>query len=165
VNNLALKRIPRAGAGKPTDTVIVVGTLESVSDAGDCCVDYPGNERGPLRARVLIGAGAPSRPNWLPGESVVLLLGNTPAEQPVILGIAANRVPPSIMPIGVNSHERDARVDGRRVVLEAQAEIVLRCGKSSITLTADGKIVIKGAELVSRSSGVNKIKGAQVNIN
>jgi hypothetical protein len=56
-------------------------------------------------------------------------------------------------------------IDGRRLVLEGHEEIVLRCGRGSITLTANGKIVLKGTELVSRSSGTNKIRGAAVNIN
>jgi hypothetical protein len=56
-------------------------------------------------------------------------------------------------------------VEGKRVVLSAADEIVLRCGKSSITLTRAGKVVIRGAYLLSRASGVNRIKGASVQIN
>jgi hypothetical protein len=50
-------------------------------------------------------------------------------------------------------------------VLTGDKEIVLRCGKASITLTRAGKIIIRGAYLLNRSSGVNKIKGASVQIN
>ena len=60
---------------------------------------------------------------------------------------------------------REAVIDGQRVTFRADNEIVLECGASSIVLTKDGHIVIKGAHVVSRSSGVNKIKGATVNIN
>lgn len=59
----------------------------------------------------------------------------------------------------------EAFVDGERVVFRAEQEIVLECGASSIVLTRDGHVVIKGAHVVSRSSGVNKIKGATVSIN
>jgi uncharacterized protein (DUF2345 family) len=55
--------------------------------------------------------------------------------------------------------------DGERIVLEAKKEIVLRCGKASITLTADGRIVHKGVELVSSASETNRIKGSRVKIN
>ena len=41
----------------------------------------------------------------------------------------------------------------------------LRCGKASITLTRAGKVLIRGAYLLSRSSGVNRIKGGSVQIN
>jgi Domain of unknown function (DUF6484) len=56
-------------------------------------------------------------------------------------------------------------VDGKRVVIEGQEEIVLSCGESSITLTKAGKILIRGKYLVSRSSGVNRILGGSVQIN
>lgn len=61
----------------------------------------------------------------------------------------------------------EAEVDGRRerVVLEAQKELVLRCGKASLTLTADGKIILKGANVLSTSSGPQRIRGASVSIN
>lgn len=56
-------------------------------------------------------------------------------------------------------------VDGKRVVIEGQEEIVLSCGESSITLTKAGKILIRGKYLVSRSSGVNRILGGSVQVN
>jgi len=51
------------------------------------------------------------------------------------------------------------------VVFDAKKEIVLRCGKASITLTKAGKVMIKGTYVVSRSSGANKIKGASIALN
>lgn len=56
-------------------------------------------------------------------------------------------------------------VDGKRVVLEGQEEVVLRCGEASITLTRNGKIAIRGKYLLSRSSGVNRILGGSVQVN
>jgi hypothetical protein len=58
-----------------------------------------------------------------------------------------------------------AELDGQRITLTAQKEIVLRCGKASITLTQAGKVLIRGAYLSSHSSGVNRIKGGSVQIN
>jgi len=55
--------------------------------------------------------------------------------------------------------------EGERLVLSAQQEIVLRCGEASITLTRAGKVIIRGAHVVSRSSGMNLLKGAAVEIN
>ncbi len=57
------------------------------------------------------------------------------------------------------------RVDGKRIIIEGQEEIVLTCGDSSITLTKAGKILIRGKYLVSRSSGVNRILGGSVQVN
>jgi Domain of unknown function (DUF6484) len=56
-------------------------------------------------------------------------------------------------------------IDGKRIVLEGREEVVLRCGESSITLNANGKISIRGKYLLSRSSGVNRILGGSVQVN
>jgi hypothetical protein len=63
-------------------------------------------------------------------------------------------------------HQGDTvHVDGKRVVLEGQEEVVLKCGEASITLTRNGKVVIRGKYLLSRSSGVNRILGGSVQVN
>jgi uncharacterized protein (DUF2345 family) len=51
------------------------------------------------------------------------------------------------------------------LVITASKQITLECGESSITLTAAGKIIIRGKYIVSRSSGVQRIKGGSVQIN
>lgn len=47
----------------------------------------------------------------------------------------------------------------------AQERIELRCGDGSLILRADGKVIVKGNEVVSCARGVNKVKGAAVRIN
>lgn len=59
----------------------------------------------------------------------------------------------------------NVRVDGKRVVIEGEEEVVLMCGESSITLKQNGKIVIRGKYLLSRASGVNRILGGSVEVN
>lgn len=59
----------------------------------------------------------------------------------------------------------EIKVDGKRVELEGQDEIVLRCGKASITLRRNGRIVIRGTYVESYSKGTNRIKGGSVQIN
>lgn len=56
-------------------------------------------------------------------------------------------------------------VDGQKLVIDAQEEIVLRCGASSISLHKNGKISIRGKYLLNRSSGVNRIMGGSVQVN
>lgn len=60
---------------------------------------------------------------------------------------------------------KKVRVSGKTIHIEADDEIQLKCGKGSILINNQGKIVIRGTNLISRSSGMNKIKGAAVNIN
>ena len=69
-------------------------------------------------------------------------------ENPLITGLP---------PAPENSHDR--------VEISAEREVVLSCGEASVTLTRAGKVIIKGNYVVSRSKGVNKIKGAAVDIN
>jgi hypothetical protein len=59
----------------------------------------------------------------------------------------------------------EAVVDGKRVVIDAQDEVVIRCGKASITLRRNGRVVIRGTYVETRAEGVNRIKGGSVQIN
>jgi len=59
----------------------------------------------------------------------------------------------------------EALVDGKRVVLDGQDEVVLRCGESSITLRRNGRVVIRGTYVETRAQGVNRIRGGSVQIN
>ncbi len=59
----------------------------------------------------------------------------------------------------------EASVDGRRVRLTAQDEIVLECGAASITLRRNGRVIIRGTYVETQSEGTNRIKGGQVQIN
>src|SRR5919107_1210266 len=46
--------------------------------------------------------------------------------------------------------------------LEATQELTLRVGDGSITIRADGKILIRGTDLVSHAKRMNRIKGGAV---
>jgi hypothetical protein len=97
------------------------------------------------------------------GSDVVVVFDHGDVRQPIIIGMLQNprERPPASAPEPLVS----AQVDDQRVELTAEREIVLKCGEASITLTRAGKVIIKGAYILSRSSGYNKIKGAAVDIN
>ncbi len=59
----------------------------------------------------------------------------------------------------------EALVDGKRMVLCAEEEVVLKCGNASITLTKAGKILIRGEYISSSSGGAHKIKGGSIQLN
>jgi len=61
----------------------------------------------------------------------------------------------------------EVAIDDRRdeLIITANKQLTLRCGESSITLTAAGKIIIRGKYIVSRASGLQRIKGGAVQIN
>jgi hypothetical protein len=92
------------------------------------------------------------------GASVLVVFENGDVSRPIILGVIE---PQGIAP----TPSVTVQVDGERQLIEAEREIVLRCGEASITLTRAGKVIIKGSYILSRSSGYNKIKGAAIDIN
>ena len=59
----------------------------------------------------------------------------------------------------------DLVVERRRIVLSAQTEVVLQCGDGSITLAADGKVTIRGVDVVSSATRTQRIRGGAVRIN
>ncbi len=96
------------------------------------------------------------------GQQVVLMFEGNDPEKPIIMGVLQGKEGWSLdnQP---NQVEVDA--DGERMIVSAKEQLVLRCGKASITLTKAGKVLIKGNYVLSRSSGVNRIKGGSVQLN
>jgi len=130
----------------------MIGELTGIGPSGEPLVNYPGNPVGPLPAI----ASAPFGVQDV-GCSVTLLFeGGNPAK-PILMGLVRKTASQS-QPVTME-------LDGQRMVFTAKQEIVLRCGKASITLTKAGKVLIRGAYLLNRSSGVNRIKGGSVQIN
>jgi hypothetical protein len=78
-------------------------------------------------------------------------------QRPVVMGVLEHT--------GAKKRQVDLLLDKERFVFTAEHEIILRCGKASITLTRAGKVLIRGAYLLNRSSVVNRIKGGSVQIN
>jgi hypothetical protein len=58
-----------------------------------------------------------------------------------------------------------AVVDGEVVELRGNERVELRCGKASIVMTKEGKIILSGTYLSSASSGAHRIRGGSVEIN
>jgi hypothetical protein len=136
-------------------------------DADGCPeVDFPGNTGDPVAARALEGVcieRASSR-----GLQVLLVFEQGDPNRPVVVGIVQAALPAEHVDLArevAHGEPRTAILDGRHVELRGNDEVTLVCGKSSITLTRDGRITLRGTEIVSRASGTNKIRGASVSIN
>ncbi len=52
-----------------------------------------------------------------------------------------------------------------QIVIEAGEELELRCGKGTIKIQRDGKIIIRGEHILSAAKGTHRIKGGSVAIN
>jgi hypothetical protein len=96
------------------------------------------------------------------GCDVVLVFEDAGSAKPIIVGCVRNAGHQTTAQ-AVGQIEVDA--DGERLIVSAKHGLVLRCGKASVTLSADGKIVLRGTQVVSHASGVNRVKGGSVQIN
>jgi hypothetical protein len=148
---------PAAGPGRIDGSRL--GRIARIEADGRVWVDFDGNPGGACAARLggavrfrdLAAAAAA-------GAEVLLVFEAGDPARPILLD--------TVHP-GMPSEEGSwmARIDGERVMIEAGREIVLSCGKASLTLTRAGKVIIRGAYVLSRSTGVNRIRGASVQLN
>jgi hypothetical protein len=96
------------------------------------------------------------------GREVVIMFEDGDPQLPILIGfLMPNHGVPSVFPPG----HIEVEADGARLQVTARDQLVLRCGKATITLTKAGKILLQGSYVSSRSSGVNRIKGGSVQIN
>lgn len=129
---------------------VMIGTLLALPDDGSPRVSFPGctDAQGLVARSMAALTGADI------GAQVALMFENGDPLRPLVIGRLLGTAPAA-----------QVKLDDERLELRAEQEIVLRCGKASITLTRAGKVIIQGAYLSSRSSGVNRIKGGSVQIN
>jgi hypothetical protein len=99
------------------------------------------------------------------GELAVLAFQHGTEQPPLILGLV--KLPPAMPDPKPNTRPELIRadVDGRRLHIRAEDEIVFQCGKASVTLRRNGKVIIRGTHVETNSEGTNRIKGGNVRIN
>lgn len=143
-----------------------VGKAVGVTRGGRPLVDFPGSLTGPVEARAVRGSLGELTRETFQDQPVVLAFENGDLSSPVILGVVEDVVLPSEQePVASGAGKHEVVLDDNRIVLDAKEEILLRCGKGSITLRKDGKILIKGINLTSRATAANRIKGGVVAVN
>lgn len=145
-----------------------IGKITEIDASGQILVDYPGNLQGHLTARLTSSAKEKFRQGSPVGREVLLGFENNDPSFPIIIDTLYSLLDEITEQSGnvleVQTPE-EVTVDRKRLIFDAEEEIVLRCGEASITLTSAGKVLIKGSYLISRSSGANRIKGGSVQIN
>ena len=132
---------------------VIVGRIAALQESVVPLVDFPGNSSGKLvPAQALVPVTTADT-----GRNVALTFEDGDPSLPIIVGLF--QTPRAIAP------QREVKVDDESLVLSAKKEVVIRCGKSSITLTGAGKVLIQGEYVLSRSSGVIKIRGGSIQLN
>ncbi len=140
-------------------TGIIIGKLIGMANEGCtplvCYSGQPGTAALQARATVdLHGAHI--------GRQVVLMFEAKDLAKPIIMGVLQEDKGSALEQ---RPGQVEVDVDGERLIVTAKEQLVLRCGKASITLTKAGKVLIKGSYLSSHSSGVNRIRGGTVHVN
>lgn len=145
---------------------VVIGTLTGFDEKGHPLVEHPKNSvHSPIAAKTTVRLGADHI-----DQPLALLFEGGDYQKPVVLGL----LQPNRVPLELAGHQNSQRrngkhfnltVDGQRLVIEADREIVLRCGSASIRLCKNGRVIVRGKNILSRSTGLNRIKGGAVQIN
>lgn len=141
-NSLPLARIAKAG--------VSVATFAGFDSDGKFLVSVSEGQE-PVTALSTVGLAVSDV-----GAEIAIAFDKGNVRWPIIIGRIQERAAP---------HSPSFKLDGERVVLNAERDIELRCGDASILLTRAGKVLIRGNYVLTRSRGANKIKGASVDIN
>lgn len=145
-----------------------VGRIVRIDGEGNVMVAFADSQDSEVAARVTSTVMLKLRSLNPAGREVLLAFENNDPKFPVIIDTmysVLDEIADASDVVLEAEKPEDVLIDGRRITFDAQEEVVLRCGKASITLTRAGKVLIRAAYLLSRSSGVNRIKGGSVQIN
>lgn len=94
-----------------------------------------------------------------PGSEVALLFEDGDLGRPLIIG----RI---IEPVrGDGSGPPMVVSDGETVRISARQRIELRVGRSAIIMEKDGRITIRGQDVVSHAARANRIRGGSIDLN
>ena len=137
---------------------VVTGTLIGFADAGRTPLVSHARQAdsGALAAATIVDLHGAHI-----GRKVILQFADGDVRRPIVMGLLRDGQGPAALQPG----QVEVDVDGERMIVSAKQQLVLKCGKASITLTKAGKVLIEGAYVSSRSAGMNRIKGGSVQIN
>ena len=139
---------PIALATMTRDAVLTPARITRLFDDGRVEVDI-------ADGRVCLVLCASGVPYLLATDDAVFVwLPNDPAGEGIVLGR-----------IGASRATEGPQEPPAELLLEARSALMLRVGDGSIEIRADGKILIKGTDLVSHATRTNRIKGGAVAIN
>jgi hypothetical protein len=166
--NRALEEVKGADPGdsavepapKPVPTTLPLGLIRGklIALQGDSrtpLVLYRGQPSGmALVACALVDLSASDV-----GREVMLMPEEGDLARPVIVGLLREDLRPG------QRRPLEVDMDGERLIVSADRQIAIRCGKASITLTKAGKVLIEGEYVISRARRTNRVEGGAVQIN
>lgn len=133
---------------------VAIGLLMGFED-GSPLVVFAGNDKDhavPARSLTRLGAE-------VIGKEVALLFEDGNRNRPLIVGQIVDPVRSE------QSESVGIQRDGDYVRVEGKQRIELRVGKAAILMEADGRITIRGTNVVSHASGANRMRGGSISLN
>ena len=151
----------------PDTAAAHLGSIVAALPDGRVSVAVPGRPE-PVSARLALAIDGERLQRVIAsGQQAVVIYEAQATQRALVIGLIETAEPaaPSVAPAHAAARVVEADVDGKRVRVVGQDEIVLECGQASITLRRNGRVVIRGTYVESYSEGTNRIKGGQVRIN
>jgi 3-dehydroquinate synthase class II len=137
----------RATKSEIESPAVHAATVVDVLDSGEIAVRIDGR-RGHVVCDFL-ETGRAEHPSLQAGDRVMLIVPDGGKARPAVVGkIGAYRRP-----------------DRRQVVIEADEELIVRCGEASVTFRKAGQILLRGMDIVSSARKRNRLRGGSVQIN
>lgn len=127
---------------------VVIGRVVRI-DGGAVHVAFAGAPAQEVAARSLVAVTHSDN-----GRAAALSFEQADPHRPIVLGLIWQGAPTVSV---------DALPEKQMIV--AEHELTLRCGEASITLTCDGKVLVRGAYVSTHAKGTNRIKGGSVRMN
>ena len=124
-----------------------IGKIVKIDKDRQVFVDFPDNNQGPVKARFTSSIKSKVlQDNMINNQEVLLVFENNDPASPIIIDTLFSDDQDTSESLNAFEIEKpeDVFIDGKRVTFDAREEIVLRCGKASITLTKAGKVLIRG---------------------
>lgn len=142
------------------------GWLRGIEEDGTLLVAPDQSSRTIYRCDMLLQLGGVSTVLG-PGERVIFVPPDDANPRGCVLGtIGRYTVSSAVIPEGLNPPAASNPETRERILnLAADEKISIACGEASITLQADGAVMLRGVKIVTRATGQNRIKGASVQIN
>lgn len=148
---MSTRSIPQ---GDAVDSVVVIAPSMALQRGTLLGVEVDG--------RLLVGlsSGAEIACDWL--QSTQAAAPELQAGDDVLLAVSSGLA--SGVVVGRVSRYVSPRCPDH-VTLEATESLTLQCGESSLEMRADGKVLVKGEDVVLRAKGTQRIRAGNVAIN